>query len=479
MTCKYYLLIDLGTGSTRAVLASSEGKTLAVHSFANTYYRDEAYPDAQFFLPAEWEKQLQECCARIKAEFPEIRISAVSAAGARQTIILLDSSGNAFYALPNIDNRGREFMDSLPDPERIYPLSGKWATEDFCAAKLLGLRMRRPEIYRKIRKILSLSEWIAYLFTGTVCMEPSQACETQLYDIERKCWSDELCRIFGISPDFLPPLISAGESAGPIKKELSNYGIFTPDACFIVGGADTQAALLQTGIAPGDIAVVSGTTSPVCTLSEKIVRDSLQRVWVDANLGGNGYITEMNPGVTGLNYQRAKDLLCPDLSYEQLEKIYADKKDFGCTASFSSLLFYERRSLRHGGFFMRSPLDSAQDRTDMLWAVLADCACSIYEQLYRLAELTENHLDTLLCCGGGFRSPALCQMLAELSGREIRLKPGFEQATSAGLITLLNAKLGETTPESSGTGTRYLPRKDPLIRRYHTLWLENRNKENN
>ena len=48
---EHHLLIDLGTGSTRVALVSSDGELVAMHSFFNRYYRDEAYPDAQYFLP--------------------------------------------------------------------------------------------------------------------------------------------------------------------------------------------------------------------------------------------------------------------------------------------------------------------------------------------------------------------------------------------------------------------------------------------
>ena len=48
---EYDLLIDLGTGSTRAALVDRSGKILAMRSFLNRYYRDEAYPDAQFSCP--------------------------------------------------------------------------------------------------------------------------------------------------------------------------------------------------------------------------------------------------------------------------------------------------------------------------------------------------------------------------------------------------------------------------------------------
>lgn len=471
---EHYLLIDLGTGSTRAALVAETGEMLAVRSFFNRYYRDDAYLDAQYFLPGEWEAELMRCCRELHADRPDVRVRLVSAAGARQSIVLLDREGRAFYGLPNIDNRGREFMGEIRESEKIYERSGKWVTEDFCAAKLLGLRKKRPELYARIGAVLSLSGWVAWLFTGSRVFEPSQACETQLYDLETKDWSDALCRAYGVDRSILPPLAMAGESAGAVKPALRETLGMEADARFIVGGADTQAALVQTGLEPGDIAIVSGTTSPIAALVDDKLCDEQQRVWVDANLGAKGYLIEMNPGVTGLNYQRLKAALCPDTPYEELEKAYAAKTDFFCTASFSSLLFHERRSLRHGGFFFRSPFQEGSDLVDLLWAELADVACSIYEQLWRLRELSGHGRAHVLGCGGGFRSDTLCRMLADLSGLELRLRPGFEQATVLGLAAVCNAALGLEAPEACGQARVFRPRSDQLIHRYYPLWSAKR-----
>ncbi len=472
---EHYLLVDLGTGSTRAALVTSSGEILAIRSFLNRYYRDEAYPDAQYFLPEEWEADLLRCCRELHDEHPEIRVSCVSSAGARQSIVLLDSEGRAFYGLPNIDNRGREFMGEIRNPEWIYERSGKWVTEDFCAAKLLGLRKRRGELYARIHTILSLSGYIAWIFTGNAVFEPSQACETQLYDLESRAWSEELCDAYGIDAALLPPLGMAGESAGAVLPKLRESLGMADDACFVIGGADTQCGLLQTGIRPGEIAIVSGTTTPVTALVDHKFYDGQQRVWTDANLAARGYLIEMNPGVTGLNYQRIKDVLCPDMSYEELEQAYARKQDFTVTASFSSLLFYEKRSLRRGGFFLRSPWPDGIDRVDLMWAALADTACATFEQLWRLCRLSGHGNHYILGCGGGLRSAALCQMLADLSELELRLLPGFEQATLFGLTVLCNRSLGlPELHEASESLHRYTPQQDSLICRYHERWSEDR-----
>lgn len=475
---RHYLLADLGTGNTRVALVNAAGEILDLRTYVNRYYRDGLYEDAQYFLPAEWRENILQGCRELCAAHPDVRVDALSSAGARQSFVLLDREGNGFYGLPNIDNRGRAFLDGVPDHGEVYRLSGKWASEDFGAAKLLGLRKKRPELYGRIWKLTSVSEWIAWIFTGRAVMEYSQASETQLYDIGKRAWSPELCAAYGVDPELLPELQAAGTAAGPILPEYREAFHLAPDAVFLLGGADTQTALRQTALDSGGIAVVSGTTSPVVSKLERPLYDPEQRVWLDADLGGERFLAETNPGVTGLNYQRMRRQLCPDIPYERLEELYREKDAFACTASFSSLLFHERRSLRSGGFFTRSPAAPELDRTDLLWAVLADIACSIQEQLSGLVRLTGNGGGPLLGCGGGFQSPALCQMLADLSGRELRLQDGFQQASVRGLCALCNAYFGLSGGLGGESLRRFRPRTGQLIHAYYPVWLENRNRAN-
>ena len=58
----HYLLGGLGTGNTRVALTCSGGTILGLRTVSNTYYRDDAYGDAQYFLPEEWQNQILRCC---------------------------------------------------------------------------------------------------------------------------------------------------------------------------------------------------------------------------------------------------------------------------------------------------------------------------------------------------------------------------------------------------------------------------------
>ena len=111
-------------------------------------------------------------------------------------------------------------------------------------------------------------------------------------------------------------------------------------------------------------------------------------------------------------------------------------------------------------------------------AVLADIACSTHEQLQHLVELTGNEGGPILGCGGGFQSEALCQMLSDLSGRELRLRAGFRQATVQGLVTLCNDYLGEVPAKRDSALKTYHPRTGQLIHQYAPAWREARDRAN-
>ncbi len=471
-----YLVMDMGTGNSRVALVSADGTIWGIHSYVNQYYADKLYEDAQYFLPKEWERNLVRGCRELMEEFPGHPVKAVTSTGARQSIVLYNADGEAFMGLPNIDNRGRAWMNEIEDREFIYDRTGRWVTEDFPAAKLMGYRKKYPREFQSIAKITSLSEWIGEVFTGKLVIEPSQACETQLFDIQERKWSERLCRDYGISISLLPEIAKAGDRLGTIKQEIASELGISENAEFIVGGADTQIAVEGIGIGIGDVAVVSGTTSPVVTITDYKYSDEQKRCWTDSNLRGETYQIETNPGVTGLNYQRMKEMFFPDISYEELEENMARQREYVCTASFSSLHFSEKRSLKKGGFVTKAPFDAALRAVDFAWAVVADIACSIYVQYNSLCGMTGHKKDYLLGCAGGFRSKMLCQHLADLTGKKLIIREGFEQASIHGCRKVCNRHYGIDTEEKTGDKEEkvYIPCEQSLIHAYYEEWLANR-----
>ena len=192
------LIIDIGTGSTRVAVISSEGKIVGIKGFKNTYYVDSEYSDAKYFLPNELKQNIFSRIEDLLSELKDYKIKYLSSSSARESFILLDKAGHDFYGLPNIDNRGKEWLSEMTQREYIEKVTGRPLTEDFGAMKLYGLKQKKNSFFESITQIISLSDWVGYLFTGKIEMEYSQASETQLFNIYTKDWDQKVCEAFGI-----------------------------------------------------------------------------------------------------------------------------------------------------------------------------------------------------------------------------------------------------------------------------------------
>ena len=471
----HYLVIDMGTGNSRVALVNQNGEIKDIESFENRYYADPLYADAQYFSPDYWQEQIILAIKSVIDRNQDSKIDAISSSGARQSCVLIDKNGKNLIGLPNIDNRGKAYMGEIPNKTEIYHKTGSWVTEDCIASKIYGLRKCHEDIYKKALTFTSLSEWVGYFLTGVMCIEPSQATETLLFDLDCQKFSDNLIKIFGLEDLEMPACQKAGTCIGTIKNEIKEFLNIDYDIPFIVGGADTQIALKGAGMQIGDVGVVSGTTSPVVTLIPEKYTDEELRCWTGLGLKGEGYQVETNPGVTGLNYQRIRNLLFDKVSYDDLEYALEQIKEIKCVAFFTSLDFENARGYPTGGFFMKPPFNQDFHREDMAWAIVADIACAIYHQYRQLISMTGSQNDTVLCCGGGFQSKMLCQHLANLTQKTLRLPKNFQQASVLGAAIVCNDYYSIDS-SFDAEELRVIPNNDSLIKEYYKKWEKHRNR---
>lgn len=340
--------------------------------------------------------------------------------------------------LPNHDHRGREWEGQVPEKSRIYSIAGRYPSSLFSALKVIGIRERRPEIYRELNAIVSISDWAQVQLSGKVGYEHSQASETQLYDVEKKSWSKELCGFFGLPETILPPLHASGTILGNILPAIAKEMSISSEALVVVGGADTQLAIKSTAPAVDDIVIVSGTTTPIVKIVPEYICDRKERTWTNRHIDENSFILEANAGVTGLNYQRLKEIFYPNEGYDVIEKELAAVADSDCVASLGSLVADEKQPLTKGGFIFDAPVSHQLTRAGFVRATLWDIACCIKENYDCLTDMTPHKTDYVWACGGGFQSAMLRQFVADLIGRKIRVRSGFQQASVSGGIAICN-----------------------------------------
>lgn len=426
------LVIDIGTGNVRVAITDTEGRVLNVERDNVHYATDVAYPDALYFVPDKLWGQILRLTRMVMKAVPGAVVWGITVSSQREGIVLMDADGHGFLGLPNHDRRGRQWEADVPDKSRIYTMTGRYPSWLFSALKVVGVKKRRPELYSQLKTIMSISDWAQYQLSGVMGYEHSQASETQLYDVARKSWSSELCSLFDIPQEILPPLHSSGTVLGRVSRRVANDMSISDDAVVIVGGADTQLAIKSTAPAVDDIVIVSGTTTPIVKIVPNYVCDAKERTWTNRHIKSEQFILEANAGVTGLNYQRLKEIFYPYEGYDVIERELASELNTRCVSSLGSLVAGEKHTLSKGGFFFDIPVSHQLTRASFIRATLWDIACAIKENYDALTDVTPHHTDYVWACGGGFQSETLTQYIADLIGKNVRIRPGFRQASVSG-----------------------------------------------
>lgn len=437
-----YLIVDIGTGNVRVGLVATDGSLLDMRRDNLSYQEDGEQQEAWSFDPDTVWLQVMSLSQQILTPHPGLRIAAITASSQREGIVLLDQEGNSLIGLPNHDHRGRPWEKELDRKDEIYQKVGRYPTALFSAFKLRGIKERQPGLYQKTKKILSISDWAQYMLSGIMGYEHSQASETLLYDIEAMDWSGELCDAFGISAELLPTLRHSGTVLGNILPEKAAALGLPADIPVVVGGADTQLAMKSTQPASGDIVIVSGTTTPIVKIIDSYKVDSQQRTWTGRHVEQGAFVLEANAGVTGLNFQRLKEIFYPNDSYELMEKELQAVQGNPCVASLGSLLANEAAPLTTGGFMFNAPVSGQLTRAGFVKAILWDIACSIKENYEVLCEVEAYDKDHVWACGGGFQSPTLAQQIANLIQKTVILRDNFNQASVIGGALVCSEALG-------------------------------------
>ncbi|MBB1287284.1 sugar kinase [Flavisolibacter sp. BT320] len=473
-TNEAYLVIDIGTGNVRVVIVNSSGAILGEARGDIQYHRDERYTDSIYFDPTQLWQQLIGLGKAALQQAGGVNIRAVTSTSQREGIVLIGKNGESLIGLPNIDHRGREWENIIADKSRVYQLTGRYPTSLFSALKLVGIRERRQDIWEETTFFLSISDWAEFMLTGIASYEHSHASETLLFDVAQNDWSTELLDVFGFTKELLPPLTYSASVVGTVTGQAATDWGINESAVAVKGGGDTQLAIRSTQPAVEDVVIVSGTTTPIVKLVDAYITDTDERTWTSRDIEKGRFVFEANAGVTGLNYQRLKEVFYPNEDYDVIEKELAENAYTHCSAALGSLIASEKTPVIRGGFLFPVPVSHELTRSCFVKATLLDIAFSIAENYRVLHEVSEHKPGYVWACGGGLQSRTLRQFIANAIGKEVKVRHGFHQSSAVGGALLCNAALGLNNEELNDDVDTVSPQKDAQFDKLYVQWKEAR-----
>jgi sugar (pentulose or hexulose) kinase len=220
---KNYIAIDLGASSGRLILGSVKDNKIfleELHRFENG--------------PIENNGSLQWDFAKLTAEIEEGLKKAVKRAGKIESISvdswgvdfgLLDNKGNLLENPYHYrDKRTDTMMDevfSIVPKRQVYEITGIQFLQFNSIYQLMALKLQRPQLLEKTDKILFMADLVANHLCGEIFSEYTLASTSQLLDMEKSVWSDELFKKLSLPLNIMPKVIQPGSVVGKLKKQLA------------------------------------------------------------------------------------------------------------------------------------------------------------------------------------------------------------------------------------------------------------------
>jgi autoinducer 2 (AI-2) kinase len=264
MSDELLLAIDAGTGSCRAVLFEPDGTQVAIGQREYSHPELPGVPGSQVFdTDANW-ALIGECVREALAVAPggAEAVKAVSATSMREGMVLYDARGDVIWACPNVDSRAGEEAAELVGSgaaQEIYEHSGDWVSIT-APARFRWVARHQADVFASIAHVGMLGDWILTRLSGEFVTDPSLGSSSGMFDLSRRDWSDRVLEICGLDRSVFPRVVDPGTVIGAVTEAAAADTGLRVGTPVVVGGADTQLALLGIGVGePGRFTIVGGT----------------------------------------------------------------------------------------------------------------------------------------------------------------------------------------------------------------------------
>ena len=394
----YFLGIDLGTSYFKAGIFDEEGRLKGL----GRQYVQKISDSTICELPVDlfW-KTIRNCLneAIQMAGIPVNAIRSFSYSTQTNSFILLDTRHQPLTPLilwPDKRASGMELPDG--DEAELMRRTGLGILPDaqFAIAKLYWFRKHQPEIWKKTRHILSISDFLTFSLTGQITCDYSTAAMSGMFDIVDGSWYSEILERMEIHAEMLPIPQGIGSYAGETTVRAVNLTGLPAGIPFFLGALDHHMAAVGAGIPSNGF--ISETTGTVLSCVDHVDRYIPQKGLCLAPGLHNGCFFRMifnENGAASLEWYQKN--YAPEYSIRELLEMAAQVepdceglKAFPCAATYPGLSGFTPAShvrYRHGHYVR---------------ALLESTVYSLQQMVVALKK--DSTLPAIISSGGGSRS---------------------------------------------------------------------------
>ena len=436
---KYFVGIDLGTGSTKAVATDTFGNIVTT---AQSYYAtSNPKPGYSEQDPELIWRAFTNCISKVITNIGCAPV-AIGFSSAMHSIMPVNENGNPLAnAMLWSDSRSEEIADAIrksTDGEDIYQHTGTaiYAMSPLC--KISWLQQYDQELFNRAYKFISIKEYIWFKLFDVFEVDHSIASATGMFDILKLEWYHKACSVAGIGTQKLSVPVSTTHKRFLNKPDILP-GVGTETA-FITGASDGCCANLGgNAVRPGVGALTIGTSGAV-RVGSSVPVYNYDAMTFNYLLNKNTFICggAVNNGGAAVDWLLKSFLKLDNVtgeSYKQLFKTIDLIKPGSEGLVFLPYLYAERAPIwdaKASGAFININFKHGQQH--FLRAAL-EGICFALNDVLKAVEQPEQPINEIVISGGFISSSTWVQLLADITGKKLVLLQS-DDASAIGAIYL-------------------------------------------
>ncbi len=424
----FFLGVDVGTGSVKALVVDGRGKAVASASEPLALRTPE--PGWAEQDPTAWWKAAQRAIQRAIGKGRSAKkIDAIGLSGQMHSSVFLDAQNKVIRpALLWCDGRTTAECHAIRDrvgEDKLREWVSNPALEGFTLPKILWLRKAEPEAFRRLAKVLLPKDYIRLQLTGVLATEYSDAAGTLLLDVAHRRWSRDMLDAMELPPDLVPEVGESTEVLGRISKAAAKATGLAEGTPVVGGGADNACGAVGVGaVTPGAVVASWGTSGTVLCPTDAPKVDPGMRAHTFCHAAPNTWYVMGVMLTAGGSFAWYKQQLAADLAKKKDGDVLLNKEAAKVPIGAQGLTFLpylQGERTPHRDAEARAAfvgLSLAHTRAHMTRAVLEGICFGLRDSLEIIAGLGLD-VDQVLITGGGANAPFVRQLQADVYGKPV------------------------------------------------------------
>lgn len=449
---KYFMAIDAGTGSVRAVIFDAKGVQISIAQTEWSHKSEEGVANSMNFdYVTNWgitKKCISDAIQRSKINPKDI--VGVTSSSMREGIVLYDKAGEEIWGVANVDARAAHEVRVLHEnfkglEEELYATSGQTFALG-AIPRLLWLKNNRTTLYERVAKISMINDWILYKLSGFLASEPSNGGTSGIFLLQRRDWDRAQMARVGLKEDIFPPVFESGEIIGEVTQKASKETGLATSTKVVMGGGDVQLGAFGLGLVKsGESAILGGSFwQQIVNIDSKTLPPKDMSIRVNPHVVNGLSQAEGITFFSGLVMRWFRDALGGGRSYSELEALASTVPvgSYGILPIFSD-------SMKYGKWYHASPsfinlsIDTERSNIGSMFRALQENAAIVSGiNLSKIEQFSGVNIDTVTFAAGASKGELWGQIVADVIGKSLQI-PVEKEATSLGGAMYVGVATGE------------------------------------